>query len=154
MRRTVSSLQTLFVKIVFQFVFGGLALWMLVLSFVNFREIGFPHALFMLGWMVGGFAACWLGFQLKKVSVDDKFLYVSNYLKEISIPLSDIELVTQNKWLNVRPVTVHLKRVSVFGCKIKFMPPVEFKFGFKDHPVVEELWKLAKAQNTGARVER
>lgn len=82
-----------------------------------------------------------------KVSVDDRFLYVSNYLKEIKIPLSDIGDVTEIVWLRGHPVTIHLKRRSEFGSKITFTPKSQgFKF-LGPHPVVGELKELAQTKD-------
>ncbi len=79
-----------------------------------------------------------------KVSVDDDFLYVSNYWKEIKIPFSDISDVTEIVWIRGHPTTIHLKTPSEFGSKITFIPKSKgYKF-FKPHPVVDELKVLAK----------
>ena len=104
----------------------------------------------LLVWVAGSAFTYWSGAPLKEVSVDDNFLYVSNYFKEISIPLSEIYDVTENKWLNIHPVTIHLKSPSEFGGKIVFMPKVRFAF-FGSHPVVNQLKKLAssKSMTTG-----
>jgi hypothetical protein len=80
------------------------------------------------------------------VRVDDNFLYVSNYLKEITIPLSQIYDVTENLWINIHPVTIHLKTPSEFGDKIKFMPTVRYFAWFQSHPIVEELKELSAAK--------
>ena len=82
----------------------------------------------------------------KDVSVDDEFLYVSNYRKEIKIPVSNIENVTEIKWIRTRPITIHLKNDSEFGRKIVFMPKFN---GFRivaDNPMIAELKKLAKSE--------
>jgi hypothetical protein len=81
--------------------------------------------------------------RLKYVTVDDDYLYVSNFLKEIAIPLWDIDDVTENAWLKTHPVTVHLKHPSEFGDKIVFMPKIQF-WGFASHPVVKELKQLSR----------
>lgn len=85
---------------------------------------------------------CLIAKKFKKVSLDDNFLYVSNYLKEITIPLSNIADVTEIKWLRGHPVTIHLNPASEFGKKITFLS--KFRFSFKSHPVVTELKELAK----------
>jgi hypothetical protein len=109
-----------------------------------------PFLLF--GWVVGSAFIYWTGIRLKEVSVDDNFLYVSNYLKEVSIPLSDIYDVTENVWINIHPVTIHLKSPSDFGDKITFMPKTRFFAFFSSHPVVRELKVLAaRSRNMTAR---
>lgn len=80
----------------------------------------------------------------KKVSVDDSFLYVSNYRKEIKIPLSGIGDVTEIKWVRTRPVTIHLKTDSEFGRKIVFTPKMNGFRIFADNPIVAELKESAK----------
>ncbi|HKG62400.1 MAG TPA: hypothetical protein VKB05_21745 [Pyrinomonadaceae bacterium] len=82
---------------------------------------------------------------MKFVTVDDDFLYASNYLREIAIPLWDIYDVTENVWLNIHPVTVHLKHPSEFGDKIVFMPKTRF-WVFASHPVVKDLKQLARSK--------
>lgn len=110
--------------------------------------------LFLIAWVVGCAFIYWSCIRLKEVSVDDDFLYVSNYLKEISIPLSEIYDVTENMWLNSHPVTIHLQSPSEFGDKITFMPKVRLFSFLSSHPVVEELKELASANSPGNRFHR
>ena len=106
--------------------------------------------IFLIAWVAATAFIFWNCVRLKKVSVDDDFLYVSNYLKEISIPLSDIYDVTENVWLGAHPVTIHLRAPSEFGDKIVFMPTARFFPFFSSHPVVSELKDLAKSKNLAA----
>jgi len=108
----------------------------------NFKRV------FLIGWVFGCAFIYWSCIRLKEVSVDDNFLYVSNYLKEISIPLSKIYDVTENVWLNSHPVTIHLTSPSEFGEKIVFMPKIRFFAFFSSHPVVNELKELARSKHT------
>ena len=80
--------------------------------------------------------------RLKVVSVDDQYLYVSNYLKEECIPLSDIDHVTEDRWLSGHPVTLHLRSRGEFGDKIVFLPTMRL-WMWAQHPVVAELQGLA-----------
>ncbi len=81
----------------------------------------------------------------KKVSVDEHFLYVSNYSKEIKIPFSDVKDVTEIRLLRGNPVTIHLKQRSEFGSKITFIPKSKgLSKYFQSHPFVTELKALAK----------
>lgn len=102
-----------------------------------------PAWLTLFVWIAGSAFLLWDTFRLKVVNVDEHFLYVSNYLKEIAIPLADIYDVTENVWLNTHPVTIHLKSPSEFGDRIVFMPKTRFSF-FSSHPVVKELKQLAR----------
>ena len=101
--------------------------------------------IFLFVWIAGSAFLLWDSVRLKVVNVDENFLYVSNYLKEIAIPLSEIYDVTENVWLNTHPVTIHLKKPSEFGGRIVFMPKTRFSF-FSSHPVVKELKQLARSK--------
>jgi len=113
-----------------------------------------PKLLFLFFWLGGSAFIYWSCIRLKEVSVDDDFLYVSNYLKEIVIPLSEIYDVTENVWVNIHPVTIRLKTPSEFGEKIVFMPTVRFFALFSSHPVVTELKELARSKSMAARFIR
>src|SRR5258707_10632055 len=41
-------------------------------------------------WIFGGVWFFWLAIRLKIVKMDDKYLYISNLLKEIQVPISEI----------------------------------------------------------------
>jgi len=105
--------------------------------------------IFLFACLSGTAFIYWSCMRLKAVSVDDNYLYVSNYMREISIPLSEVSDVTENVWLNIHPVTIHLKSPSEFGDKIVFMPTVRFFAFFSSHPVVSELKRLARSRGAG-----
>src|ERR1700749_941083 len=150
MRRKLSSLQTVLMKVIFP------ALWISLFGFGTLTMFvgGFQGAdaslkwIFLFAWVAGSAFIYWSCIRLKEVSADDNFLYVSNYLKEISIPLSEVYDVTENVWINIHPVTIHLKSPSEFGAKIVFMPEARFFAFFSSHPVVDELKELARSKNT------
>jgi len=85
----------------------------------------------------------WGGAGLKRVRLDSTSLYVSNYMKEITVPLNMIADVTENRWINIHPVTVHFRVNTEFGQKITFMPTVRFFSIWSSHPIVAELKHLA-----------
>lgn len=147
MKRTLSSLQTFPFKFIFPVLWIGL--WgvgtlTMFLAPQDRADVP-PREVFLLIWFVGTAVILWSSVRLKRVSVDENFLYVSNYLKEVSIPLSDIYDVTENVWVNIHPVTIHLKSPSAFGGKITFMPQAKFTF-FSSHPVVKELKEMARSK--------
>lgn len=89
-------------------------------------------------WIVGSFFIYWACARLKRVRIKDSAIYVSNYLKEIRIPFDAVADVTENRWINIHPVTIHLRSASEFGDRIIFMPKIRV-FGWQSHPVVAEL---------------
>ena len=105
-----------------------------------------PKWIFLFAWVAGSVFIWWSCVRLKAVSVDDNFLYVSNYLKETAISLSDIHDVAENRWVNIHPVTIQLKASSEFGDKIVFMPTARSFAFFSSHPVVSELKELARSK--------
>jgi len=142
MRRTLSSLQTTPIKIFLPII------W-IILSFIASRLLFFTQStdaserrifLFVCAVLT---ASVWDALRLKVISIDDRNIYILNYTKEISIPLSEILNVTQNRWQRGEHVTIHLQSQSEFGCKIRFLPKVRF-FAFGQHPVVRELKALAR----------
>ena len=74
-----------------------------------------------------------------------KNLYVSDYRKEITIPLSEIADVTENRWLNAHPVTIRFRNPTAFGDKIVFMPKLKYFAFWTGHPIVGELLNAAGA---------
>lgn len=156
MKRTLSSLQTFLMKIIFP------VIWIPLFGFGTLTRIfgGFegpgpqPTWLFLVIWIAASAFIYWNCVRLKVVSVDDNFLYVSNYLKEIAVPLSEIYDVTENLWINIHPVTIHLRSPSEFGDKIVFMPKTRLFAFFSSHPVVDELKELARSSSMPARFGR
>ena len=154
MRRTLSSLQTIVVKLFMPIIWiFGAGIPTISMFFGPVPDSNGTQAwFFSFFFVVGCGFIYWECNRMKWVSVDERYLYVSNYLKEISIPLSDICDVTENRWLNSHPVTIHLRSSSDFGDKIVFMPKVRFFAFFSSHPVVSELKGLATSR--GARLTR
>jgi hypothetical protein len=89
----------------------------------------------------------WEFIQFKKINVDDKFLYVSNYLKEIRIPFENIDEVVEQSWNGVTyPIEISLNNPSEFGRTIRFMPKVRFGHSIQDSAsLIDELRRLARA---------
>lgn len=85
---------------------------------------------------------------LKRVAVDERFLYVSEYgnSNEIAIAFTQIVRVTQWRGKTFRPVTVHLRSRSKFSDRIKFQPIAtgELGWAWSENRIVGELRVLAK----------
>lgn len=99
---------------------------------------------FLAVWILGSTFILWASAGLKRVRMDERQLYVSNYVKEIHIPFSAITDVKQNRWLNSRPITIYFRDATEFGDKARFMPKRRIRIQFwRIDPVVNELRKLA-----------
>ncbi len=89
--------------------------------------------------LVGGTFIYLFCVRLKRVVLDARALRVSNYREELTIPLQDVERVSEFRWVNIHPVTIHLVRPSEFGDRIVFMPKFRMFSWASTHPVVDEL---------------
>jgi hypothetical protein len=97
---------------------------------------------FLAVWVAGSAFILWGCVPLKRARLDDAAIYVSNYFKEVRIPLDAIREVTENRWINIHPVTIYFRYATPFGDRIIFMPTIRF-FGWRSHPVVRELRDLS-----------
>jgi len=87
----------------------------------------------------------WTAYRIKSVKADSRNLYVSNFFKETTIPLAQVDRVTRFLFAEPQIVTIHLSSPSEFGKKIVFMAPYRW-FGFNtEHPIVAELQRMAAA---------
>ena len=152
--RTLSSAQTFISKFIFPIVWitgfgiGTISMWIVPSAGQAANAMSGERVQFLGVWIAGSAFVLWLSANLKRVRIDNGFLYISNYRKEITIPLSQIREVTENRWINTHPVTIHFRTITEFGEKITFMPTIRL-FGFwSSHPVVQELRSAANVQFT------
>jgi hypothetical protein len=148
MRRTISSAQTFFLKVVLPVLWIGVFVSSTVLLLVgipglrgstgNPAPTGTKWAM-LIASVVGTVVIYWFCVRLKRVELDRRALYVSNYLKEVAIPLLDVGEITENRWVNTHPVTVHFRRDTGFGTSIVFMPKRRWFTFSAPHPIVAEL---------------
>lgn len=95
--------------------------------------------LMLLAWLViSGVLLSTIG-RLKRVRLDQDLLRVSNYFREISIPLTDVTAVTESAWIHHHPVTIHVRHATEFGTKLTFMPTPQLFMIPRSHPVVDDL---------------
>ena len=126
--RTLSSGLTVVYKFVLPIFWISLGLCPLVLIVVDGHiAMNFGVVFALCVWLALHIAIdYWNNFPLKKVSFDGDFLCVSNYLKEVKIPISNIDHVKETRgtyWrIPRRRVIVTLKHPSEFGRTIKFVP--------------------------------
>src|SRR5437870_13592916 len=76
---------------------------------------------------------------LKRVRLTQDTLLISNYWQEIRVPLRDVHDVTESRWINIHPVTLHLRHPTAFGSRVVFMPQTRWFGSGWPHPIVEEL---------------
>ena len=156
--RTLSSAWTFFYKFVFPTIWiGGFAVGTLLMftaadSFQGSGDVREMRWYFLAATVLGGAAIYWSCMRLKKVTLNGDVLLISNFRKEIAIPLLDLERVSGSILMNPELVWLHFLRPTEFGTKIVFMGKWRLSFGFTRHPVVKELGKLIEQASTGAQV--
>jgi hypothetical protein len=137
--RTLSSAWTFFTKFLLP------PIWILTFGYATFLWSDGPPQMkfvFLVAWIAGTTSILWINVGLKRVRMDERQLYVSNYVQEIHIPFSAITDVKQNRWLNSRPITICFRDVTEFGDQVRFIPKQSFQF-WRTDPVVNELKQLA-----------
>ena len=158
MPRELSSAQTFFLKVVFPVVWIGFFGIGTVSLFTGCRvvdESGAPLSpemkwVFVLIWGVGTAFLYWACGRLKRVRMDGTALYISNYWREATVPLRQVVAVTENRWVNLHPVTIEFRSATEFGDRIVFMPKARVFNLWTSHPVVAEI-RRAVAGATGLR---
>ena len=144
----LSSRYTFFAKVIFPILWiggfgaGTIALW---------ASDNAPSQMkwaFLAVLIVGSLSIWWSSMRLKRVRVDGKTLYVSNYRQEIALPLGSVERVSENRWINIHPVTLYFRRPTDFGSKIVFMPKMKMFLLWRSHPMVAEIERMVALANT------
>jgi hypothetical protein len=145
MARDISSRATFYAKVIFPLLWLTLVGFIMVLAFVDRSNANSSLEWGLLFfWLFALLCFCFMSFPLKAVKLDGDQLLVSNYRKQIQVPLSNVEGVSQLGSF----VTLTLKCASEFGDEIRFMTRFDLKsdfltLGFGQHPVVKELKQLA-----------
>ncbi len=119
--------------------FGALAIALLISDqglygriSVNALRIGI-----IVFFLLGVAALYWSVMRLKRVEMDDQFVYVTNYFKTFRYPYHNVEKMTESDYLFFRSIHIHLKKAGQFGKKITFVVSQKLLNDFlKNHPEV------------------
>ncbi|MEL6812570.1 MAG: hypothetical protein AAFP76_14670 [Bacteroidota bacterium] len=138
MRQKLSSRWTFVFKFVVPVIFLAQVILLIPIVFRDEMNV-FGVFFFCVAIGLFGYMAIKIYSQLKVVSIDNQYLYVSNFNEEIKVPLVRIEKVTE--WVLFRPrvIKIHLNGASGFGEKIIFIGTREFFLFFNTHPSVTEI---------------
>ena len=160
MRRNLSSAWTVIHKVVFPALWIGafaLGTSCLFLSEPRTRSGASPPPemrwVFLVATVLGSVVLYWFGMRLKRVALDGDRLIISDFGREMEVPLRDVERVTGSILMHPELIWLHFRRPTEFGTKIVFMPPARFLGGYSRHPLVAELRALV-AQSCGGAVEQ
>ncbi len=152
-KKTLSSIGTFFFKYGFTTIWIGLSV---LFAFVDFRsnrdnrELDFTF-FFIISIIVTPFLLLTFG-SLKKVTLDGSELVISNYLKKIRVPLSQVENVWESSFLRPKLISITFKAPTAFGRKIRFLPVTTLKdfilSSFCSHSIVKELSELSETYSS------
>jgi hypothetical protein len=150
MRDTLSSRATFAMKFVFPtvWVVGFGASTVVTLRSARGAASHAMSGAWMLAaiWLACSAVLLWFCAPLKRVRLRNGRLLVSNFRREIEIAPADIARVTQNKWVNLRPISIHLRAPGVFGRQISFIPPSHVIIAFRQADrLVEQLDRFAQS---------
>lgn len=148
MRAVISSRTTFIYKFIFP------AVWIPLMGAMTFAVARAPNRIngaersgvvaMELLWVIVCALLLRFAIPLKRVQLRDGRIYASNYRREIEIAPGEIESITQNVWINIRPITLHLRHETAFGMRIRFIPPSRLILTFwNEDPLVPQLRRLA-----------
>lgn len=146
MKRKISSPAT------FRLKFVGPMLCLLWLAWFTYDRGGDLLTANTLTGMLISYLVCRHCVRLKEVSVDEDFLYVSDFTREVVIPLAEVAEVQHSRRHGV--VKLLLSAPTEFGDTIIFTPTNTSShpaFAFKHHPAVAELKYLVAAAKSAPR---
>jgi uncharacterized integral membrane protein len=146
--RMLSSKQTFIVKFVTPALLVGVLIFVAVLAARAPRNAGvglgdilfsIPGLLALFSVVVAGYIVWWSLAKVKVVRMDERNLYISDYFREIQVPLVDVSDVRETRWSKTHPVTIAFQYGSEFGSEIVFIPKVKLFLMGGSHPVVGEI---------------
>jgi hypothetical protein len=144
--RRLSSAYTFIYKYVYTslwiFGFGG----SVVVIFFNSRM---SREFWILGsvWILGLFGIVLFCARLKRVRMNEKHLYISNYLREVRVPLNSVTDVRDMNRISLQAVSLKFLPSTPFGSSVTFIPQIRFRNMSEPHPVVKEIKTAVKQAN-------
>ncbi len=160
--RQLSSRATFWSKIVFPLLWSSIfclgTLWMFTHS-VDATGKPLPAFMkwnFLVLWLLLTLMQLWLCGPLKRVRLDGASLRASNFRLEVTVPLSHIASVRENRRAHIdgkHPIIVSLSQPCAFGSKIIFLPTGKAPFAWpwqkKPHPIAAQLQQIAARNRSG-----
>lgn len=79
--------------------------------------------------------------RLKRVEMDENFVFVTNYFKSVRYPYHNIEKIEESSFLFLKVVSIHLKTPGSFGRRVVFLASLKLYQLFWDaHPELYEMF--------------
>ena len=146
MNKKLSSSATFFVKYLFSLIWF---VWLGCETISLYIKNDPDKYTWFLMWLFGSLFIYVCTHNLKSVILSGENLIVSNYLKTIKVPISEIYYIKENRIININPISIYFKNPTEFGSKITFTPASRFYlFPFDSHPIYKELKALINNKTT------
>lgn len=123
----ISSNWTLFLKVFFPIFWGvffgaiTLAFWLSAEAYIGGMKMSY-FRLLMTSFFLTGLLVFYLStMQLKRVEVDDNFVYITNYKKTARYPFHNIQKVEITDYYLFKIGKVLFRTPGIFGSKISFL---------------------------------
>jgi hypothetical protein len=140
----LSSNWTLFYKFfipTFWIVFGGacvIAAWKLGVTMASGVSPTKFATLFTISYLAGVAFLYVFTMRLKRVEVDEQYVYVTNYFKNYRYPHHDIDFIEESKMPLFGRAQLHLKAAGSLGNRITYLPVKGWLQDFlREHPEVD-----------------
>jgi hypothetical protein len=142
--RVLSSAATYLYKVFFPAVWIGVFTLVTLLMFIAPRasegdDLRETRWFFLAITLVGSSFFSGFFMRLKKVALSGDSLVITNFRRQIVVPLRDVERVSGSIPISPELMWLHFRHPTDFGTKIVFMPPWRFFGGYTRHPLVREL---------------
>jgi len=93
---------------------------------------------FLAMWLAASTYLIWFARRLHRVSLHDDVLTVSNFFREISVPVTAASRVTQSYMSNPPTISIHFDQPTALGRRIVFIPVGRAGF-LSEHPTTTEI---------------
>ena len=148
-RESLSSLGTFVYKFIFPPIWiGGIGSFLLAAAVSDINISANSMIILFIALIIVCFLSYRFWLPLKSIQLDEHYLYISNGIKTIQIPISEIKEVTDTPipFMWTHPAWIKFRIPTKFGSKIIFMPngDIDCLFG-KSHPVVAKLQELSRS---------
>ena len=121
---------------VFWYIFFGC--FTIFLFFIDNDDLPFSNPMmvrlsFLIFFLVFGFLIYYFLVKLKRVEIEDEFVYVTNYFTTIKIHISKIVRISEFSFFGFQRIKLILQSPTIYGKKIRFVCNAANYKLFKDH---------------------
>jgi hypothetical protein len=125
-------------------------------TWARMHRLHVPTPPWLVAYIVGSASLClWVGWSflgLKRIAYTETSLYISNFYREIAVPLTAIADVGR-RVVGMNAIVVRLDRDTDFGRRIAFIPRRMFHPFVWTHPIVDRLRDASAAAKAKAEAQ-